>query len=139
MRFLFIFIVILNIFGCTSVTVKPVSPKEKITSICIENNDTVIVDGFIMVLRDAISRHNISSKVVEKNTSKDCEYVLTYDANQGWDFVLYLRQADVHLEKNGMIVGSAEYHHYGGFDFSKYASTKSKMDPVMDQLLANIK
>jgi hypothetical protein len=37
-----------------------------------------------------------------------------------------------------MQIGFAEYHlnGKGGYDFGKWRGTKSKMDPVIDQLLA---
>ena len=34
------------------------------------------------------------------------------------------------------IIGTASYHHHGGFALTKYASVQTKMTPVIDELLA---
>ena len=46
--------------------------------------------------------------------------------------------ADLTLTRNGYRVGSANYYlkGKGGFSLTKYASTESKLDNVVDQLLA---
>jgi hypothetical protein len=55
---------------------------------------------------------------------------------RSWDFAPYLAQAELWLRKDGDQVGYAEYHLVGGGGFSlmKWQGTKTKMDPVIDQL-----
>ena len=50
----------------------------------------------------------------------------------------YMSTADLTLTRNGYRVGSANYYlkGKGGFSLTKYASTESKLDNVVDQLLA---
>lgn len=50
----------------------------------------------------------------------------------------YLSHAELQLHRAGQQVASAEYHlrGKGGFSLTKWAGTKSKMDPVIDELLA---
>ena len=127
--------------GCTSVNVRPVAPEIQLTNVCIEENPKVIVEGFLNVVRDGFSRHGIATRVVQKPIPSDCEIVLTYTAFKTWDFASYLHHAELLLEKDGIIIGTAEYHlvGQGGFSLNKWQSTKTKMDPVIDKLLENIK
>jgi hypothetical protein len=107
----------------------------------IEENPKVIVHDFLPVVRDGFDRHGIVTRVVTKPAPKECEYVLTYTALMNWDVGTYLHHAELRLERNGRIVGSAEYHltGKGGLSLTKWQSTKTKMDPVIDELLVNIK
>jgi len=90
-------------------------------------------------VRDGFDRHGIATKVVSKPAPKECEYVLTYTAFKTWDIATYLHHAELRLERGGRVIGSAEYHLVGkgGLSLAKWESTKTKMDPVIDELLAN--
>lgn len=46
-----------------------------------------------------------------------------------------MRRAEVRLARDHVTVASATYSHGGGFGLTKYASTESKMERLMDQLL----
>jgi hypothetical protein len=63
---------------------------------------------------------------------------LSYTARRSWDFAPYLAQAELWLRQDGKQVGYAEYHLVGGGGLSlmKWQGTKTKMDPVIDQLLS---
>src|SRR5262245_15909260 len=123
--------------GCTSVTVRPVEPGTKLTHVCIQNNPKVLVSDFVPVVRDGLSRHRISSQVYAA-VPDTCRYVLTYSAWRHWDFAPYLVRAELHIEADGMVIAAAEYHlrGNGGWSPMKWQSTKTKMDPVIDQLLS---
>lgn len=123
--------------GCTSVKVRPVASSEGLRSVCIVNNPKVIVSDFVDVLRDGFSRHNIATSVVDQDKVESCDVTLTYTALRSWDFKPYLSHAELRLWRSGKQIGFAEYHlnGKGGFDFAKWAGTKSKMDPVIDKLL----
>ena len=129
------------ITGCTSVNVRPVSSGLDITDVCIEENPKVIVEDFLSVVRNGFDRHGIATKVVARPAPKECEYVLTYTALKNWDLGTYLHYAELRLERSGRIVGSAEYQlaGKGGLSLMKWQGTKTKMDPVIDELLANVK
>jgi hypothetical protein len=128
-------------YSCTSVTVRPVDSGLSITDVCIEENPKVIVHDFLSVVRDGFDRHGIVTKIVTRPAPIECEYILSYTALQNWDMDTYLHHAELRLERNGRIVGSAEYHltGKGGLSLMKWQSTKTKMDPVIDELLANMK
>lgn len=123
--------------ACTSVDVRRVDPQEApLAAVCIERNPKVIVDDFLAVLEQAFQRHRIQVRVVSTPAPEDCEYTVTYTALQSWDVVTFLREAEVRVWKRGGVVGSATYHHAGGYALTKYASTETKMRPVLDELLA---
>lgn len=104
-------------------------------------NPKVIVEDFLPVIRNGFNHHGIRTKVVAKPAPKECEYVLTYTAFKTWDMAMYLHHAELTLEKDGKIIGSAVYHltGQGGLSPMKHQSTKTKMNPVIDELLANLK
>jgi hypothetical protein len=123
--------------GCTSVNVRPLDPDLHVDHVCIRENPDVIVKDFLPVLRDGFQRHGISTDVYSAIRDDACPYVLTYTALQSWDFALYLSHAELRLEHDGRQIAFAEYHlkGKGGFSMAKWQSVKTKMDPVIDQLL----
>ena len=126
--------------GCTSISVRPIDSGLNITNVCIEENPKVIVGDFLTVVRNGFDRHGIDTKVVSKPAPKECEFVLTYTALKNWDLGTYMHHAELRLERSGRFIGSAEYHlsGKGGLSLTKWQSTKTKMDPVIDQLLSNV-
>ncbi|MDR1368349.1 MAG: hypothetical protein LBJ76_06485 [Candidatus Accumulibacter sp.] len=125
--------------GCfsASMNVRPVSgdlPK----FICIKENPKVAVDDFVPVIQHLLFGHGIQSEVFEetKEAPEKCGHILTYVAWRRWDVVPFLYQADLRLmRRSGEILASASYTGGGGFNFSKFAGTETKMAPVIDALL----
>jgi hypothetical protein len=124
--------------GCTAVTVRPVDKAAGLKHVCIQDNPKVTVSDFVTVIRDGFDRHGISTEVISGSPPANCEYLLTYTALRSWDFSPYLSHAELRIERGGRQVAYAEYHlrGKGGFALTKWAGTKSKMDPVIDELLA---
>ena len=123
--------------GCTSVTVRPVDKAAGLKHVCIQENPKVAVADFLTVLRDGFDRNGISTEVVSSPAPRQCEYLLTYTALRSWDFSPFLSHAELRIERGGRQVAYAEYHLIGkgGLSLTKWAGTKSKMDPVIDELL----
>lgn len=68
-----------------------------------------------------------------------CDYILSYSARRSWDVVPYLTQAKLRiLGPERREVARADYHlrGKGGLSLLKWQGTK--MDPVIDQLLAQV-
>ena len=126
--------------ACTSVTVRPVDAENKLTHVCIEENPKVIVSDFVGVVEDEFQKHLITTEIYRGATPRDCEYKLTYTANQKWDLATYLVHAELNLYKGNLKVGYAEYHLRGGGGFSlmKWMGVRSKMAPVIDELLEKV-
>jgi len=124
--------------ACTSVNVRPVSTTTPLQHVCIVNNPKVAVSDFVPVLREGFSRHGVATAVVDETKAGTCEVTLTYTALRSWDFKPYLSHAELRLWRDGLQIGAADYHlkGKGGLTFSKFGSTREKMDPVIDSLLA---
>lgn len=127
--------------GCTSITVKPAPQSEALNRICIENNPKVTIKDFLPVVREGFQRHGLSTEVFDGAKPAGCDAVLTYTALRSWDFAPYLSVAELNLHKNDQLIASAEYHLKlkGGFSLMKWQGVKTKMTPVIDQLLAEYK
>ncbi|WP_293372005.1 Sbal_3080 family lipoprotein [Nevskia sp.] len=132
-------IVVVALAGCTSVKVRPLAAEAAVKHVCIQDNPKVTVPDFVTIVRDGFDRHGLSTEIVTGTPPKNCETLLTYTALRSWDVVTYLSHAELRLERGGRQIGYAEYHLKGGggFALNKWASTKSKMDPVIDQLLGD--
>lgn len=127
--------------GCTHVSIMGPREYHQIDHVLIKENPEVIVRGFLGILRDGLSRHGISSDVVLPHYNTGNEYVVTYTALQSWDFTTYLSYAEIRIEKEGRIVASATYRlrGKGGLSFRKWAPAKSKINPVIDQLVYSLR
>lgn len=128
--------------ACTAVKVEPLAASHTNTPVCIVKNEDVIVPNFLAVVRNGFDRHDIGTKVFEDTAPGSCNVTLTYTALRSWDFTPYLSHAELWLrDSDGNRLAYAEYHLRGGggLALNKWASVESKMDPVMDKLLANYK
>jgi hypothetical protein len=134
-----LFILLFFLCGCTAVDVRPVPPNQSIKAVLIVKNPKVAVDDFLDVLVDGFERHGIATKVIPESADAGNNYVVTYVAYRNWDMAPYLSNATINIEKDGQQIAHAEYHLKGGGGFSlmKWDSTKTKMDPVIDELLKN--
>ena len=126
--------------ACTSTIVRPVQSTPSLNYVCIRENSRVLVDNFVPVVRDALSQRGIRSEVFAGETPAHCEVILTYTALRRWDFSPYLSHAEVRLERDGLQIGYAEYHLRGGggLSFFKWQGTRTKMEPVLDELLSQV-
>ncbi|WP_066458141.1 Sbal_3080 family lipoprotein [Castellaniella caeni] len=128
-----------SLTACTAITVTPVDRAANLRHVCIQLNPKVQVSDFVDVVRSGFDRHGITTEVFSGDVMEHCEYVMTYTARRSWDFVTYLVDAELWIRQDGRQVAYAQYHlkGKGGFALNKWAGTKSKMDPVIDQLLAS--
>lgn len=123
--------------ACTSIQVQPINSELQPEKICIEENPKVIVGDFLNVIRNRIEHHGIDTQVYKNKVPDGCEYSMTYTALKNWDLGTYIHHAELRLLKNGKRVGYAEYHlnGKGGLSLMKWQGTKTKMNPVVDELL----
>ncbi|OUR97974.1 hypothetical protein A9Q81_11970 [Gammaproteobacteria bacterium 42_54_T18] len=138
MKYFFLLITLL-VSGCTTIVVNPVDASYKISHICIEKNPNITSDDFLTVIEMLINEHSITTTIHESKSPSVCEFYLTYDATDTWDFVPYLVNARLWLYNQKTQIGFAQYRLKGGggLDLSKWASVESKVKPVVDQLLVN--
>jgi hypothetical protein len=130
-----VFIMILA--GCTSVKVQPMGSEHQPELICLENNPEVIVAGFEEAVRERIESHGINTQMYSGPVPEECLYTIRYTALKNWDIGLYMHHAELYLSLDGQEIGRAVYHlrNKGGLALNKWQDVKTKMDPVVDQLL----
>lgn len=107
---------------------------------CIEENLKVKVSDFVPVLQEGFARHGIKTQLYSKIPREQCPYVVTYTARRSWDVAPYLSTAEITiLGPRRQTLAKANYHlrGKGGLSLMKWQGTKSKLDPVIDELLAN--
>lgn len=138
MRNIILLVVVLFMTGCTSVKVQEMAPSLKVSHVCIQDNPKVIVADFIHVVRKGFERHGITTEIFKGKKPSYCEHHLTYTAFKTWDIGMYMHHAELQLYRGFDPIAYAEYHlnGEGGLALNKWASVKSKMDPVIDRLLA---
>lgn len=126
--------------ACTSIAVTPMSATDakNMRHVCIKNNPLVKVTDFIPVLEQGLARHHITSEVYTGLPPEHCQYTLQYTALRSWDITPYVSQAEISLHNGPRQIAKANYHlrGKGGLSLNKWDSTQTKIDPVIDQLLA---
>ena len=124
--------------GCTSVNVKPVANVTEIKNVCVkECPEECFVEDMPAVIVDGFERNGISAKTFTGKVPEECGYHVTFMCNQTWDMAMYMHHAEIKLFQGPDQIGSAVYHLNGGGGFSlmKWQGTKTKIDPVIDELL----
>jgi hypothetical protein len=125
--------------GCTAVQVSPLQSVAQ--DVCIEENNKVLVKDFVPVLQAGFARHGITTQLHQSIARNQCSHIVTYTARRSWDGIPYLSSAEIKvLDPQRRTLASANYHlrGKGGLSLLKWQGTKTKMDPVIDQLLANV-
>ena len=124
------------VVGCTTVTVRKVdAAKYPLELVCIEENPEVLVSDLLVVLEDGFQRHHIKTTVYRDKPPERCQYTLWYTAFRGWDLKPFVRRVELRLRFRDETIASATYNHSGGLALTKWASTESKVNPVIDELL----
>lgn len=126
--------------GCTAVTVKPIPADSLIEHICIQANPRVTIRDFVSVMQEGFTNHGITSQYVTGSLPSGCEYSATYTARRSWDLATYLTEAQIDVLRDGRQIASANYHMKGkgGLSPTKWAGTRSKILPVIDELFAQV-
>lgn len=138
MKLFYAAITIATLTGCTSISVTPIQNAADIQNMCIQKNEKVLISDFISVLQDGFKRHGINTEVYTASRPPHCQYTVTYTARRSWDFAPYLSTAEIWVYQDTKQVAYAQYYlkGKGGLSLNKWASTKSKLTPLIDQLLA---
>ena len=125
--------------ACTTVDVQPIAAgSQPIKLVYIRQNPDVSDDALLSVIENGFQRHGIQTKIVTSEPIPESAYILTYTASRSWDLAPYLKHAELRLKEGNRLVGYAVYHHSGGYGLNKWASTESKITPVVNQLLAGV-
>ena len=123
--------------ACTSIDVNRIDgSKYPVKSLCIEENKDTAV---LRLIEDAANAREINTSIYREKLPASCEYSLSYTTDYKWDIVSFLADAQFLVKKSDTEIASAQYHHYGGFDFSKFKDSESKLTPVLDSLFIDFK
>lgn len=123
--------------GCTATKVTPL--KTTAERMCIEENPKVKVNDFVPVLQEGFARYGIETQLYRLVPRADCPYLVTYTARRSWDVTPYLSTAEITiLGPQRQTLAKASYHlrGKGGLSPMKWQDTRSKINPLIDQLLA---
>lgn len=113
------------------------------TKVCIEENPEVKLPDLLPLIEEGFQRHGIATEVYDK-TPDACDFYVKYTATRRWDFVAFLSDARIAVYNRGKLVGFAErtgtrgVFGGGGASPDKWASTKSKIDPLMDPFVGSV-
>lgn len=133
-----IFLCISLLGGCTTVNVRKVdATRHMLKLVCIEENPKVAVNDFMSVLENGFQRHGINTIVYQVKAPDRCEYTVWYTAFRKWDLAPFLSLAELRLRHGDEVIASAMYKHSGGLALNKWASTETKLNPVIDELLSD--
>jgi hypothetical protein len=139
--FLLSFSLFLLLAGCTAATVDPVDGDLNITHVCIKDCPETCFDRrMLYLIQDGFQRHGITTEVVSCELTSECEYSLTYSCERAWGMANYLGHTEIQFYHGKSQIGNASYHLKGkaGFALNDWENTKSKIDPVIDELLGGL-
>jgi uncharacterized protein YcfL len=123
--------------GCTSVKVRKVDAfAHALKLVCIEENPKVLVSDMLSVVEEGFQRRNINTLTYRDKAPERCDYTLWYTATRGWDLSPFMNRAELKLRHRDELIATATYKHSGGLALNKWASTSSKLTPVIDELLS---
>ena len=118
------------------------------SEVCIEYNPDTPVPDVIPALQIELRRHRVQSRIYEpapipNGLSDICPVWLKYDAYVEWatpplgsGYRTYMRAAVLTLRSSsGQVLSSSQYQLGDGFQSGKWASTQSKLAPVVTALL----
>ena len=115
-----------------------------VESVCIEFNPQTQVADVVPALQIELKRHRIESRVYESGTPLDrCPVWLMYSAFVEWDtppmgegFKAYMSNARLTLRTTeGAVLSSSNYELDSTFFRGRWASTRSKLEPVVTALV----
>ncbi len=127
--------------GCTiSQNVDQVGTGTAISKIYVEDNEAVHMDALVDVIVAQLKELGFESEKYKGNLPEDAKHYLTFTANWQWDMAMYLTYFKVNLYEDGVILGDVVYDaRKGGGNMGKFGKTAEKVQPLLDELLKNVK
>jgi hypothetical protein len=113
-------------------------------AVCVEYNPLTPDPDIAPALQAELRNHEIDSRIYEPGgTPKSCRYRVTYTAEIEWGtppfasgYKSYIRDATLTLrDENGTVLSSSAYSLDGAFQMGKWATSRSKLAPVVTALV----
>ncbi len=112
--------------------------------VCVEYNPLTPDPDIAPALQAELRNHEIDSRIYEEGGAPtSCRYRITYTADIDWGtppfgsgYKSYLRDATLTLrDENGTVLSSSAYALDGAFQMGKWATSRSKLAPVVTALV----
>jgi hypothetical protein len=113
-------------------------------AVCVEYNPLTPDPDIAPALQAELRNHEIDSRIYEQGgTPPSCRFRVTYTADIEWDtppfgsgYKSYIRDATLTLrDENGTVLSSSAYSLDGTFQMGKWATSRSKLAPVVTALV----
>jgi hypothetical protein len=113
-------------------------------SVCVEYNPLTPDPDIAPALQAELHNHEIESRIYEEGGAPtSCKFRITYTADIEWGtptfgtgYKSYIRDATLTLrDENGTVLSSSAYSLDGTFQMGKWATSRSKLAPVVTALV----
>jgi hypothetical protein len=113
-------------------------------AVCVEYNPLTPDPDIAPALQAELRNHEIDSRIYEAGgTPASCKFRVTYTADIEWGtppfasgYKAYIRDATLTLrDENGAVLSSSAYSLDGVFQMGKWATSRSKLAPVVTALV----
>jgi hypothetical protein len=123
--------------GCAIKTaVVAVPTGTRITTIYVENNPKVLMDGLLPEILAQVRAQGFQAVAYDGPRPAGAVDYLTFTANWRWHWAMYLTFFRATLYRDGRILGTVEYNaRRAGLNPDKYGHTADKIRPLLRQLL----
>ena len=117
---------------------------KSLDTVCVEYNPLTPDPDIAPALQAELRNHDIDSRIYEQGgTPPSCRFRVTYTADIEWDtppfgsgYKSYIRDATLTLrDENGTVLSSSAYSLDGVFQMGKWATSRSKLAPVVTALV----
>ena len=117
---------------------------KSLDAVCVEYNPLTPDPEIAPALQAELRNHEIDSRIYEEGgTPSSCKFRVTYTADIEWGtppfgsgYKSYIRDATLTLrDENGTVLSSSAYSLDGTFQMGKWATSRSKLAPVVTALV----
>ena len=117
---------------------------KSLDAVCVEYNPLTPDPDIAPALQAELRNHEIDSRIYEEGgTPANCRFRVTYTADIEWGtppfgdgYKPYMRDATLTLrDENGTVLSSSAYALDGAFQMGKWATSRSKLAPVVTALV----
>jgi len=117
---------------------------KSLDSVCVEYNPLTPDPDIAPALQAELRNHEIDSRIYEEGGAPStCHFRVTYTADIEWGtppfgsgYKSYMRDATLTLrDENGTVLSSSAYSLDGTFQMGKWATSRSKLAPVVTALV----
>ncbi len=127
--------------GCSiSRHVEPVRAHISIDKVYIQKNTLDHMEGLLPELVAEVQALGFAAQAYQGERPEQARFYIIYQANWSWDMAMYLVYFHANLYDQGKIIGQVDYNaKNGGANMGKFGHTSEKIQPLLEQLFAQVK